>query len=122
MSENQDNQLKHPILVGVVLLLVALGIFALFFFPFSFEKLNVGDTAKTKDVNAKSEYVYGDGPGKPARQTANTYTDTPEGQKRADALREKMFGNGISAETTAPAPDSTQKTEQKTEAKAEEKK
>jgi hypothetical protein len=107
MSEtNHNNTLKHPILFGVVLVLVSLAIFLLFLAPFSFELYNKGETAKTKDVNLHNKDVYGDGPDQPARQTKNTYTDTPEGQKRADAIRDKFFGEGATPETSAVVVDS----------------
>lgn len=67
-------------------------------------------TEKTEDVRKNDEYVYGDGEGKPARQIKNTYPDTPEGAKRADALRAKMFGSGTTVlqETSPTTTDSTQ--------------
>ncbi len=74
-------------------------------------------TEKTHDRNEKSEYVYGEGKGKPARQTKNTYTATPEDAKRAEAIREKMFGKGVSAETTPVTVDTTKKETKKTETK-----
>lgn len=80
------------------------------------DNYNIGETAKTKDVNEKSEYVYGDGKGKPARQTKNTYPDPADAQARADKVREKFFGVTVSAETGV-AKDSTKKEEKKEEAK-----
>ncbi len=75
-------------------------------------------TEKTHDRQEHSQYVYGDGKGKPARQTQNKYTSTPDDQKRADAIREKMFGKGISAEAS-PAPTDNAKDAKKDDAKKE---
>lgn len=85
---------------------------------------NVGETEKQRDRNEGNEYVYGDGKGKPARQTKNTYTDTPEGEKRALALREKMFkeGKAVQQENTILQADSAKKDTLKTEKKEESKK
>ncbi len=80
------------------------------------DNYNIGDTAKTKDVNEHSQYVYGEGKGKPARQTKNSYPDPADAQARADKVREKFFGAVVSAETTLPK-DSTKKEEKKPEAK-----
>lgn len=85
-------------------------------FACSTDNYNIGDTAKTKDVNEHNEYVYGDGKGKPARQTKNTYPDPAEAQERADKVREKFFGAAVSAETGV-AKDTTKKEEKKAEAK-----
>jgi hypothetical protein len=68
-------------------------------------------TEKTKDVRDKSELVYGDGKGKPARQAAQTYADPADAQQRADAIKEKFFGKGDNAETTTAAPADSVKTD-----------
>ncbi|WP_035726552.1 hypothetical protein [Eisenibacter elegans] len=47
---------------------------------------------KMKNPNKNNSYVYGEVDG-PARQLKNTYDDTPEGQKRADAIRQKLYGD-----------------------------
>ena len=86
------------------------------------DSYNVGDTTKTKDVNENNEYVYGDGKGKPARQTKNTYADPADAQQRADKVLEKMFGKAESLETGAAKTDTTKKDEKKTEKKEEVKK
>ena len=53
--------------------------------------------AEQVDVRVGSEWVYGVHPDSAARQLANTYADQPEVEKRVNAIREKMFGNGSSA-------------------------
>ncbi|WP_247237149.1 hypothetical protein [Telluribacter sp. SYSU D00476] len=45
------------------------------------------------DVREGSEYVYGPHPDSAARQLANKYEDNPEMDRRANAIREKLFGN-----------------------------
>lgn len=80
------------------------------------DNYNIGDTAKTKDANEHSEYVYGDGKGKPARQTKNTYPDPANAQERADKVREKFFGAAVSAET-APADTTAKKDDKKADDK-----
>lgn len=56
--------------------------------------------AEQKDVRAGSEWVYGVSPDSAARQLANKYEEQPEVEKRVNAIREKMFGNGSSALAT----------------------
>ncbi|WP_373515181.1 hypothetical protein [Persicitalea sp.] len=53
--------------------------------------------AEQIDVNANSEYVYGVHPDSAARQLSNKYEDKPELELRANAIREKMFGDTTSA-------------------------
>lgn len=47
-----------------------------------------------KDVRENDEYVYGVSPDSAARQLNNKYTAKPELEARANAIREKLFGNG----------------------------
>ncbi len=55
------------------------------------------NTIDVKDPNAGSEYIYGNIDGPPA-QANNTYPADPEAGARANAIREKMFGDTEGAE------------------------
>lgn len=75
---------------------------------------NNSDPAKLPDHHENDPYVYGD-KGDSARQLRNVYTDTPESQARASAIRDKFFakdnagdGSNLQENTTAAA-DSTKK-------------
>ncbi len=52
-----------------------------------------------KDINLGNERIYGVSPDSAARQLKNVYTPNPENDKRAAALREKLFGKAAAAET-----------------------
>ena len=54
--------------------------------------------AEQKDVRAGNEWVYGVSPDSAARQLANKYPEQPEVEKRVNAIREKLFGNGSVAQ------------------------
>lgn len=56
-----------------------------------YQKLN---HAEQVDLRAGSEWVYGVHPDSAARQLANKYEEQPEVEKRVNAIRDKMFGNG----------------------------
>lgn len=62
------------------------------FFLFGFGNYNNGNTNELPDKNKGNAAIYGDGPDAPARQTKNTYTDTPETAARANEIRDKLFG------------------------------
>ncbi len=53
--------------------------------------------AEQIDVRANSEYIYGVSPDSAARQLNNKYEEQPELELRANAIREKMFGDTTSA-------------------------
>lgn len=53
--------------------------------------------AEQIDVRANSEYVYGVHPDSAARQLNNKYEEQPELEVRANAIRDKMFGDTTSA-------------------------
>lgn len=52
------------------------------------------NTIKQNDVREGDEWVYGVHPDSSARQLKNKYAAKPELEKRTDAIREKLFGNG----------------------------
>ena len=56
--------------------------------------------AEQIDVRANSEYIYGVHPDSAARQLSNKYTEKPELELRANAIREKMFSGTTSALVT----------------------
>lgn len=58
-------------------------------------------TDKTEDVRKGDEYVYGEGPDAPARQSELEYPDPADAEKKAQSLRKKMFGE---EEVKSPAP------------------
>ncbi len=74
---------------------------------------NNSDPAKLPDHHENDPYVYGE-KGDSARQLRNVYTDTPESQARASAIRDKFFakdkaGDGSNLQETTVATDSTKK-------------
>ena len=69
-------------------------------------------TEKTHDYRDKDPHIYGE-KGKPARQTENTYPDPANGQDRADAIREKMYGKAAVVAAPAPAKTDTTKKDAK---------
>lgn len=77
---------------------------------------NNSDPAKLPDHHENDPYVYGE-KGDSARQLRNVYTDTPESQARANAIRDKFFakdkaGDGSNLQETtvaSPTADSTKK-------------
>ena len=77
-------------------ILLALGIIKFFFFGFG--NYNQKDLLK---VDTKNQYVYGDGPEQPARQTKNTYTSDPANDKRATQIRDKFFPKKSTSDKTA---------------------
>ncbi len=92
--------------------------FGLIFFLAScgFDRYNAV-TEDTPDVREGNEYVYGDGEEAPPRQAANEYPNTPESEKRAQDLREKMFGKGKAGDSpSTPVMDTAQPTADSTEA------
>ncbi len=93
---------------------------------------NNSDPAKLPDHHENDPYVYGD-KGDSARQLRNVYTDTPESQARANAIRDKFFvvdkaGDGSNLQETtvapanAPATTADDKKDKKTVLVVEEKK
>ncbi len=84
----------------------------IFFSSCGFDRYNAV-TDDTPDVQEGSEYVYGEGPDAPPRQTKNEYANTPESEKQAIEIRKKMFGEQQTTPAPAPMPaapaaDSTQ--------------
>jgi len=57
----------------------------------NYQKNNV---IEQKDVRQGDEWVYGVSPDSAARQLKNKYTANPELEKRASAIREKLYGAG----------------------------
>lgn len=72
------------------------------------DSYNIGETAKTKDVNEGNTYVYGE-KGQPARQTKQQYPDPADAQQRADKIKEKFFGSNVASAETGK--DTTKKEE-----------
>lgn len=56
----------------------------------TYQKTN---TIKQADVREGDEWVYGVHPDSGAYQLKKTYTADPELQKKADAIREKLYGD-----------------------------
>ena len=54
-----------------------------------YQKTNV---IEQKDVRKGDEWVYGVSPDSAARQLKNKYTANPELEKKANEIREKLYG------------------------------
>lgn len=50
------------------------------------------NTIEQKDVRNGDEWVYGVSPDSAARQLKNKYTANPDLEKRANEIREKLYG------------------------------
>jgi hypothetical protein len=96
--------------LGVILVVVV----CVVFIPYVFDHYNQSDAKKLKDIHANDKRIYGE-KGAPAKQLANKYTDTPEGAKKADAIRAKFFG-GVETVVVA-AVDTVKADAKKTEKK-----
>jgi len=55
----------------------------------NYQKTN---TIEQKDVRNGDEWVYGVSPDSAARQLKNKYTANPDLEKRANEIREKLYG------------------------------